>query len=76
MDMSEHTMQNLFQQLGLDNSEQAIEYFIQHHELPENIRLENAPFWSPAQSAFLKECLAADSDWAEVVDQLNVQLRE
>lgn len=76
MDMSEHTMQNLFQQLGLDNSEQAIENFIQQHELPENIRLENAPFWSPAQSAFLKECLAADSDWAEVVDQLNVQLRE
>lgn len=76
MDMSEHTMENLFQQLGLDNSEQAIEHFIQQHELPENIRLENAPFWSPAQSAFLKECLAADSDWAEVVDQLNVQLRE
>jgi|TARA_R110000851_G_scaffold85373_1_gene185657 hypothetical protein len=76
MDTSLHTMENLFSQLGLDNSEKAIENFINQHELPENVKLENAYFWSPAQSAFIKECLVDDSDWAEVVDQLNVQLRK
>jgi hypothetical protein len=76
MDMTQHTMENLFLQLGLDNSEEAIEQFIKHHDLPEGVKLENAYFWSPSQSAFIKECLALDSDWAEVVDQLNVQLRQ
>ncbi|WP_417549823.1 DUF2789 domain-containing protein [Methylophaga sp.] len=76
MDTSVHTMENLFLQLGLDNSEEAIEQFIKEHDLPENVKLENAYFWSPAQSAFIKECLTQDSDWAEVVDQLNVQLRQ
>lgn len=76
MDTSMHTMENLFMQLGLENNEQAIEQFIQQHRLDENTKIENAPFWSPSQSAFIKECLALDSDWAEVVDQLNVQLRQ
>ena len=76
MDMTQHTMENLFLQLGLDNSEEAIEQFIKQHDLHENVKLENAYFWSPAQAAFIKECLALDSDWAEVVDQLNVQLRQ
>ncbi|WP_084003109.1 DUF2789 family protein [Methylophaga muralis] len=49
---------------------------MKQHDLPEGVKLENAYFWSPSQSAFIKECLALDSDWAEVVDQLNVQLRQ
>jgi hypothetical protein len=36
--------------------------------------LQNAHIWTPAQAAFIEECLVDDSDWAEVVDQLNVQL--
>lgn len=76
MDTTAHTMQNLFLQLGLDSSEFAIEQFFASHVLPDDIRLENADWWSTAQAAFIKECLSSDSDWAEIVDQLNVRLRQ
>jgi len=76
MDMTQPTMENLFMQLGLESDEDAIEQFMATHTLLEDEKLENASFWSASQSAFIKECLADDSDWAEVVDQLNVQLRQ
>lgn len=75
MDLTFNTLQDLFQQLGLDSDEAGIERFIAHHTLQEGEAIESAAFWSPAQAAFLKECLQTDSDWAEVVDQLSVQLR-
>lgn len=75
MDNQFHTLENLFTQLGLDNDPQAIRRFIHLHRLQEYETIENAPFWTPAQAAFISECLAEDSDWAEVVDQLNAQLR-
>ncbi len=74
MDTSLHTMANLFLQLGLNNDEQAISDFIRHHQLFDNEPLQYAHFWTPAQAAFIEECVVEDSDWAEVVDQLNVQL--
>ena len=43
-------------------------------DLP-GVRLPDASFWSPAQAAFLRDALAADSDWAEVVDALSAALR-
>ncbi|OUR71880.1 hypothetical protein A9Q78_08690 [Methylophaga sp. 41_12_T18] len=76
MDTSLHTMENLFLQLGLDNSEASIDNFISHHQLNGNERLEQAPFWTAAQAAFIQECLAEDSDWVEVVDHLNAQLQK
>lgn len=75
MDSQFHTMENLFLQLGLDNDPLAIRRFVDIHRLQENETIENASFWTPAQAAFISECLAEDSDWAEVVDQLNTQLR-
>jgi len=69
-------MENLFLQLGLNNSEQAISGFIGAHRLAKETSLEQASFWSTSQAQFIKECLDFDSDWAEVVDQLNVQLHE
>lgn len=75
MDLSFNTLQDLFMQLGLDSDEAAIERFIEQHTLSYAEAIDAADFWSPAQAAFLKECLQADSDWAEVVDQLSVQLR-
>jgi hypothetical protein len=69
-------MENLFLQLGLNNSEEAISEFISLHKLAKNTTLEQASFWSTSQAQFIKECLDFDSDWAEVVDQLNVQLHE
>jgi hypothetical protein len=74
MDTSMHTLENLFLQLGLDNSEQAIAEFVNNHKLDKETTLDQASFWSTSQAQFIKECLDFDSDWAEVVDQLNVQL--
>lgn len=39
------------------------------------MRLEDAPFWNDAQAALLREKILDDSDWAEVIDQLNLTLR-
>jgi len=69
-------MENLFLQLGLNNSEQAIAEFINLNRLAKETPLQQASFWSTSQAQFIKECLELDSDWAEVVDQLNVQLHE
>lgn len=70
-----HSMSTLFAQLGLPSDEAAIERFIATHSpLPEDVALADAPFWTPAQAAFLREEVGEDADWAEVVDQLNVRL--
>ena len=42
--------------------------------MPETMRLEEAPFWSPAQATFLREEILEDGDWAEAVDELNLRL--
>jgi hypothetical protein len=40
-----------------------------------SIRIEEAQFWNTAQASLLKEELTEDSDWAEVIDRLNLALR-
>ena len=75
MDTSSHTIQTLFAQLGLANSDIAIEAFIRNNHLPDEIPLEQAAFWSAGQAQFIREAIAQDADWAEVVDQLDAQLR-
>ena len=76
MESPMHTMSNLFAQLGLPSDSDSIESFIAtHRPLPESTTLANAPFWTPSQAAFLREELAEDADWAELVDQLNASLR-
>ncbi len=69
-------MTNLFLQLGLDASEQAIAKFIKTHQLPADVHLANAPWWSDAQRQFLTEQINSDAVWAIVVDQLNESLHE
>lgn len=39
------------------------------------IPLEDAPFWSISQATLLREQIILDADWAEIVDQLNKDLR-
>ena len=46
-------MTNLFLQLGLDASEAAIADFIQRHQLPADVAITDAPFWSEAQRQLL-----------------------
>lgn len=72
-----HSMPNLFAQLGLPADEAEIDRFIETHApLPRSVDLADAPFWTPAQASFLREEILEDADWAEVVDQLNVRLRD
>lgn len=76
MDLSNNTLEVLFAQLGLPGEASDIERFVQQHRpLPEDVRLADAPFWSAGQSQFLREEIAEDAEWAEVVDQLDVMLR-
>jgi hypothetical protein len=76
MDTSVHNLQTLFLQLGLPHRWEDIQAFIEHHKpLPPNVHLPEADFWRPSQAAFLREAIEEDSDWCEVVDELDSQLR-
>lgn len=68
------TMTNLFLQLGLDATAQGIAQFIKDHQLPTEVALGDAPFWTGAQREFLVEQLKADAPWAMVVDQFSEAL--
>lgn len=77
MEMFHHRFSELFNQLGLPNDTESIRKFIQHHSpLNSAIKLEDAKCWTPGQASLLKEALQQDADWAEVVDQLNIALRQ
>ncbi len=76
LDTSPHTIETFFEQLGLASSEAEIDQFIASHSpLDSSIALDQAPFWNPAQAAFIRDALAQDSDWAEVADELSTRLR-
>jgi len=76
MDLTHHTLPDLFRQLGLPSEQGEIDQFIaQHRPLKDEIRLADAPFWNQGQSQFLREEITEDAEWAEIVDQLNVLLR-
>ncbi|MBS0594341.1 MAG: DUF2789 domain-containing protein [Proteobacteria bacterium] len=76
MEPGTHSLRNLFEQLGLPGDAAGIEAFIAaHRPLAAGTALADAPFWSPAQARFLREEVAEDADWAELVDQLNLMLR-
>ncbi len=76
MDTSQHTVNTLFAQLGLASDDKSVEDFVARHSpLPREIALQDAPFWSESQSQFLEEGLEEDSDWAEVIDELDAMLR-
>jgi len=70
-----HSINSLFAQLGLPSGTAAVEEFIaSHRPLDPAVALYRAPFWSPAQRAFLKEEIIEDADWAGVIDELNGRL--
>jgi len=72
-----HPFHELFEQLGLGGSPEEIQSFLQSHSpLPLEVELPDALFWTPSQAGFLSEALTDDSDWSEVVDALNVALRQ
>lgn len=69
-------MTHLFEQLGLDSSEQAIAQFISAHQLDAQTLIGDAPYWNDAQRQFLREKIKSDGEWAIIVDQLNESLHE
>jgi len=75
MDTTKTDLTHLFKQLGLSNQSDDINHFIIAHQLPAETRLTEAPFWTSAQKAFLLEALNEDAQWSEVIDQLDVMLR-
>ncbi len=76
LDTSTHTVNVLFEQLGLPSSDAAIADFVaSHRPLADDILLEDAAFWDENQASFLREAIAEDADWAEAVDHLDALLR-
>jgi hypothetical protein len=75
MQLSQHTVSDLFAQLGLPSEEADIQAFVgSHRPLAGGALLADAPFWTPSQAKFLRDEIMEDADWAEVVDQLNLML--
>jgi hypothetical protein len=76
MDLTQPSIETLFEQLGLSGETADIDDFIaSHRPLPDGVLLPDAPFWTPAQSQFLREEFKDDAEWIPIVDQLNVRLR-
>ena len=77
MDTSIHSLQALFLQLGLLDRPENIQSFIERHKgLAPEMPLPQAGFWSASQASFLREAVEDDSDWCEVVDELDRLLRD
>lgn len=77
MHSTAYSLNTLFAQLGLDDSDVDIDRFIRlHAPIPMHFRLWEAPCWNTGQAALLREELANDADWAEIIDQLNALLRK
>jgi hypothetical protein len=77
MESPTHDLKGLFDQLGLDSTQKAIDDFIASHSpLPDDKKLIDAEFWTPQQAGFLKEQLREDADWARVVDDLNLRMHQ
>ena len=76
LDNADHTMNDLFAQLGLPNSDSEIEAFIKENQLPEGVTLKEAPFFDEQQLMFIEEEWKLDAVWALVIDELNTRLHE
>ena len=72
----ERTINMLFEQMGMDGDDAAVEQFIQENQLPQSVQLSDAPFWSDSQRKFLKEEYHADAGWIEIIDELNTRLHK
>ncbi|MFZ2844531.1 DUF2789 domain-containing protein [Psychrobacter sp.] len=70
----EYNMNELFAQLGLDSSDEAIDSFIDNNKLAKEEKLIEANIWTDSQRAFLQEEWERDAEWVEVIDDLNVRL--
>ena len=70
----EYNMNELFAQLGLDSSDEAIDSFIEKNQLAKEEQLIESTVWNDSQRAFLQEEWNKDAAWVEVIDDLNVRM--
>jgi hypothetical protein len=75
MPLTQTDIPKLFEQLGMDSSNLAIARFVKNHNLPADVELRDADFWTEAQRQFISDAWKADSDWVEAVDKLDALLR-
>ncbi|WNL43946.1 DUF2789 domain-containing protein [Halomonas sp. PAMB 3264] len=77
MDQPVHEFSDLFEQLGLASDRASIEAFIEKQgPLPASTPIAEASCWNDAQAAFLREAIADDADWAEVVGHLDAAMHQ
>lgn len=72
----ERNINMLFEQMGLDGSDAAVEQFIQDHQLPQAVKISDADFWTDNQRKFLQEEYKVDAGWIEIIDELNTRLHK
>ena len=65
------TLELLFEQLGLSSESDAIDQFIDNHQLPEGTMMHEASFWTENQKQFLSSHWQKDDEWSIVIDNLN-----
>ena len=70
-----HTINDLFKQLGLDSSDEAIEAFVAKHKPIDAAGVTKASIWSESQQAFLADAHQNDAAWAVAIDDLNARLK-
>ncbi len=70
----EYSMKELFAQLGLDSSDEAIDSFIEKNPLAKEEKLTESDIWNDNQRAFLQEEWDKDAAWVETIDELNVRM--
>jgi len=76
MDTTPQDLSHLFEQLGLENSEENIDKFISSHTVPDKVLIFEADIWNESQKSFLKESIEEDAQWSELIDHLDAQLRK
>ena len=70
----EYNINELFAQLGLDSSDEAIDSFIEKNKLAKDEKLTESDVWTDSQRMFLQEEWEKDAVWVEVIDDLNVRM--
>lgn len=70
------TLEVLFQQLGLESSEAAIDQFVEKHQLTQGVMMHEADFWTEHQKQFLSSHWQKDDEWSLMVDVLNELLNQ
>ena len=71
------TLDDLFKQLGLPDSDDEIQVFINAYKpTPATMKLYEAPYWTATQALLLEEIINEDGNWSYLVDHLDVLLRK